>query len=76
VAPGFVATGLLVFIFSWNEFPIALNLTSSTTATLPVAIAKFAEQLQIRYGEMAAGAMLSLLPALLALVVGQRLIVL
>jgi len=75
VAPGLVATSLLVFIFSWNEFPIALNLTSSETATLPVAIAKFAEMLQIRYGEIAAGAMLSLVPALLALVVGQRLIV-
>jgi len=29
VVPGLIATGVLSFIFSWNDFTIALNLTSA-----------------------------------------------
>lgn len=75
VAPGLAATAILVFIFSWNEFPVALILTSRATQTVPVAIAKFAQEFEIRFGEMAAGALLSVIPALLLLVWGQRFIV-
>src|SRR5262249_49528098 len=42
VVPGLIATGVLGFIFSWNEFTIALNLTSQANATVPVVVAKFA----------------------------------
>ena len=45
--PGLIAAGILDFIFSWNEFSIALNLTSRDTATVPVAIARFAQQYEI-----------------------------
>lgn len=75
VLPGLIATAILVFIFSWNEFPIALNLTNRATQTVPVAIAKFAQEYEIRFGEMAAGALFSVVPALLLLLVGQRFIV-
>jgi len=75
VAPGLAATGILVFIHSWNEFVVALNLTAHQTATVPVAIAKYAEENETKYGEMAAGAVLSTLPALLMLMVAQRHIV-
>jgi multiple sugar transport system permease protein len=75
VAPGLAATGILMFIFSWNEFAIALNLSAKQTATVPVAIAKFAQGYEIKYGEMAATAALALLPALALLLFGQRYIV-
>jgi multiple sugar transport system permease protein len=75
VAPGLAATAILMFIFSWNEFAVALNMTAKQTATVPVAIAKFAQGYEIKYGEMAATAALSLLPALLFLLLGQRHIV-
>jgi multiple sugar transport system permease protein len=75
VLPGLIATGILLFIFSWNEFPISLNLTNRATQTVPVAIAKFAQEYEIKFGEMAAGALLSILPALLLLLLGQRFIV-
>jgi multiple sugar transport system permease protein len=74
-APGLAATAILMFIFSWNEFAVALNLTAKQTATIPVAIAKFAQGYEIKYGEMAATAALSLLPALMFLLLGQRYIV-
>ncbi len=75
VAPGLAATGILVFVFSWNEFPVALNLTDRRTATVPVAIAKYAQDFEILYTQMAAGALLSTLPALLLLLFGQRYII-
>ncbi|MBL8834439.1 MAG: carbohydrate ABC transporter permease [Rhodospirillales bacterium] len=75
VAPGLAATAILMFIFSWNEFAVALNLTAKQTATIPVAIAKFAQGYEIKYGEMAATAALALVPALAFLLFGQRYIV-
>ena len=73
--PGLVSTGILVFIFSWNEFPVALALTNNTSATVPVGIAKFAQENEIKYTQMAAASVLSAIPALLALMFGQRYIV-
>lgn len=75
VRPGLVATAILVFIFSWNEFAVALNLTSRRTATVPVAVASFAQEYVIKHTAMAAAATLSLIPALVLLLIGQRYIV-
>lgn len=73
--PGVFATAILVFIFSWNEFPVALALTNSQTATVPVGISKFAQENDIKYTQMAAASVLSAIPALIALLLGQRFIV-
>ncbi|HWU41339.1 MAG TPA: carbohydrate ABC transporter permease [Candidatus Acidoferrum sp.] len=75
VRPGLAACGLLVFILSWNEFAVALNLTAKATATVPVAIAKYAQEFEIQYTQMAASAVLSIVPALILLLIGQRHIV-
>ena len=75
IRPGLAATAVLDFVFSWNEFAVALNLTMKQTATVPVAIAKFAQEYEIQYTQMAASAALSILPALILLVIGQRFIV-
>jgi multiple sugar transport system permease protein len=75
VRPGLAATAILVFVFSWNEFAVALNLSGGRTATVPVAIAKFAQEYEIKHGVMAAGVVLSVIPALLLLVFAQRHIV-
>lgn len=75
ITPGLAATTVLCFIFSWNEFAVALSLTMRQTATVPVAIAKFAQDFEIQYTQMAASAALSILPALVLLLIGQRFIV-
>lgn len=75
IAPGLAATGILTFVFSWNEFAVALNLTAKHTATVPVGIAKFAQDFEIQYTQMAATAALSIIPALVLLLIGQRYIV-
>lgn len=63
------------FIFSWNEFTIALDLTSQTNATVPVAVAKFANDYEVQHSQMAAASILATLPALLLMFFGQRFIV-
>jgi multiple sugar transport system permease protein len=75
VMPGIAATAILVFIHSWNEFVVALNLTARQTATVPVAIAKYAQENETKYGAMAAGAVMSILPSLVLLFFAQRAIV-
>ncbi|MBB6469844.1 carbohydrate ABC transporter permease [Aminobacter carboxidus] len=75
ITPGVAATSILTFIFSWNEFAVALTLTMKQTATVPVAIAKFAQDFEIQYTQMAASAALAMLPALIVLLVAQRYIV-
>ncbi|MFC0397592.1 carbohydrate ABC transporter permease [Paraburkholderia rhizosphaerae] len=39
VAPGLVATGLLVLILAWNEYLFALFLTTANAQTLPLLVA-------------------------------------
>jgi multiple sugar transport system permease protein len=75
VVPGLIAAGILAFIFSWNEFPVALTLTSRELATVPVAIARFAQQYEIQHSQMAAASIIATIPALILMALGQRFIV-
>jgi multiple sugar transport system permease protein len=73
--PGLIASGILAFIFSWNEFAVALSLTSRDTATVPVGIARFAQQYEVQHAEMAAASIISTIPAILLMFLGQRFVV-
>ncbi len=75
VRPGLAAAGILAFIFSWNEFVVTLTLSQRQTATVPIAIGKYAQQNTIDYTGMAASALLATIPAILLLLAAQRLIV-
>ncbi len=75
-APGLLSVGLLVFIFSWNEFLYALTLTASERSrTLPVAIALFPGLHEIPWGEIAAASVLATLPTVLLMLIFERRIV-
>lgn len=72
-APGLAATGLLVFVFCWNEFLYALTLTSSTAArTVPVGIALFPGIHEVPWGEIAAGSVVATAPLVVLAMVFQR----
>jgi multiple sugar transport system permease protein len=75
VRPGVAAAGILAFIFSWNEFAVTLTLSQRATATVPIAIGKYAQENTINYTGMAAAALLATVPAILLLLAAQRLIV-
>jgi multiple sugar transport system permease protein len=63
--PGLIATGILAFLLSWDEFFFSLIFTSTAAAkTMPVAIAEFSAKNTIDYGMISAGGVIASLPPL------------
>jgi multiple sugar transport system permease protein len=76
--PGMVTTAILVFIQTWNEFLLAISLTSSNNArTVPAAIAFFtgSSQFQQPAGSIAAAAVIITIPIIVFVLFFQRRIV-
>lgn len=61
---GIISSGLLVAVFIWNEFFLGFNLTSNTTATLPVYLSRFREQQGMFTAQLSASSTVAVLPAL------------
>lgn len=72
---GIVASAILAFIFSWNNFMFSLVLTSVNTKTLPVAVFNFMGYSSINYGAISAAAALITLPVIVLVLFVQRHIV-
>ena len=68
--PGAIATGILAFLMSWDEFFYSLIFSSSLTSkTMPVAIAEFNGKFTIDYGMISvAGILGSLIPVAITLI--------
>lgn len=76
VRSGLVATAILTFIFSWKDFLFALILTSTPAGnTIPVGIASFVQEYDLKYGEMSAAAILATIPGVIMMLFAQRHIV-
>jgi len=75
VKPGVVATGILAFVFSWNNFLFSVILAGRQTRTLPIAVFNMISYEEINWGTLAAAATLITLPVLLLALVVQRHIV-
>jgi sorbitol/mannitol transport system permease protein len=71
-APGLAATVLLSLIFSWNEFLLAVNLTSANSGTLPVFISGFMTSEGLFWAKMSAASTLAVAPVILAGWLAQR----
>jgi glycerol transport system permease protein len=74
-APGIAVTAILAWIFAWNEYLFAAQLTSVNARTITTGLAEFVTVTGTNWGEMAAVAMISMLPALVFLIFVQRYIV-
>jgi multiple sugar transport system permease protein len=77
-APAIVTTGLLAFIFGWNEFMFALtfmNREEAKTLTVGVATLSGAFAQEIPWGLLAAGVVASSLPLIVLVVIFQRRVV-
>ncbi len=70
--PGLMATLLLCFIFTWNEFFIAFNLTITKAAPLSVFIVSFKTSEGLFWAKMSAAATITALPVVIAGWVAQR----
>jgi multiple sugar transport system permease protein len=76
--PALVTTGIITFIFAWNEFIFALTfITRDEMKTIPVAVAQLggATVFEIPYGPIAAATVVGTLPLVLLLLFFQRQII-
>ncbi|MGD1862523.1 MAG: carbohydrate ABC transporter permease [Leptolyngbyaceae cyanobacterium] len=76
--PALVTTGILAFIFAWNEFIFALTfITRESMKTIPVAAAQLGgtSLFEVPYGPLAAATIIGTLPLVLLVLFFQRKIV-
>jgi multiple sugar transport system permease protein len=74
--PGVAAVGILTFLYSWREFLFSFMI-SNTLASRPISVAvyDFVGEVNISWEQMAAAAVLAIVPALLVVLFFQRYIV-
>ena len=75
VVPGLMATGILVFILTWNEFFYALVLTGDTAKTFPAMIPQFFGAFRVSWGEMFAASVIGVVPPLIFGILVRRYLV-
>jgi ABC-type glycerol-3-phosphate transport system permease component len=74
--PGLATTGILVFLYCWNEFLFALSFTLGPERyTVPVAITLFRGQYQVPWGQVLAAALVATAVVAAVVLVAQRRIV-
>lgn len=73
--PGLAVTAILCWVFAWNEYLFAATLTSVNARTITTGLAEYVTVTGTNWGELAATATLTLLPALVFLGFAQRHIV-
>jgi sorbitol/mannitol transport system permease protein len=66
VSPGLAATALICFIFAWNEFFFAVNLTATNSSTSPIFLVGFISSEGLFLGKLCAAATIVSLPVLIA----------
>jgi multiple sugar transport system permease protein len=72
VRGGLVATAVLAFIFSWNEFLLSLVLTTGIIRTVPVASSTFTTAFATEWGYLAALGVSSMVPIFIFILLVQR----
>jgi multiple sugar transport system permease protein len=72
IAPGVAVTAIFTFMFAWNEYLMALVLTSRNASTVPVTVSKFIQAYSILWGDVGAAATIELLPVLVVVFLLQR----
>ncbi|TDE32101.1 carbohydrate ABC transporter permease [Nonomuraea mesophila] len=73
--PGIATSGILSFIFSWNNFMFALVLSDADTKTLPVAIFDFVGYASIDWGGLMAATTVVTLPIMVIALFVQKYVV-
>jgi multiple sugar transport system permease protein len=73
--PGIIATAVMLFMFSWNEFLIQLFLTRSAVKPLPTLIPRFYGGHDILYGVVCAVALFASIPPIVIVAVFHKYLV-
>lgn len=75
-APGLITAGIIVFVYTWNEFLVALTLTSTNDVrTITVGIALYRGEFAFPWGVISAAVVLATIPITALILLGQRLVI-
>jgi multiple sugar transport system permease protein len=62
LTPCMVATGVYIFMTSWNEYTFAMLFTNVSTRTIPVALKNLIGQLGVQWDLLTAGGIVTIIP--------------
>jgi sorbitol/mannitol transport system permease protein len=72
VSPGLVSTALICIIFAWNELFLALNLTVTNAATMPMFLISSVPQEGLYIAHLSAAATVASVPVIIVGWIAQR----
>jgi sorbitol/mannitol transport system permease protein len=72
VSPGLVSTALICIIFAWNELFLAINLTTTNAATMPMFLISSVPQEGLYIAHLSAAATIASVPVIIVGWVAQR----
>ena len=72
ISPGLVSTALICVIFAWNELFLALNLTVTNAATMPMFLISSVPQEGLYLAHLSAAATVASVPVILVGWIAQR----
>ena len=72
ISPGLVSTALICVIFAWNELFLALNLTVTNAATMPMFLISSVPQEGLYLAHLSAAATVASIPVILVGWIAQR----
>jgi ABC-type glycerol-3-phosphate transport system permease component len=72
-APGILVAAFFAFMVSWGDYLIVSVLAqSNATATLPFSLARIASSLHVKWGDVAAAAVITIVPTLILFALVQK----
>src|SRR6202012_6305311 len=72
ISPGLISTALICVIFAWNELFLALNLTTTTAATMPMYLISSVPQEGLYIAHLSAAATVASVPVIIVGWIAQR----
>ena len=72
LGPCLVATGVYIFMTSWNEYTFAVMFTNNATRTIPVALKSLIGQLGVQWDLLTAGGIITIIPVCILFFFAQK----
>jgi len=72
LGPCLVATGVYIFMTSWNEYTFAMMFTNTDTRTIPVALKSLIGQLGVQWDLLTAGGIVTIIPVCIMFFFAQK----
>lgn len=72
IVPCLVATGVYIFMTSWNEYTFAVMFTNEHNRTIPVALKNMIGELGVNWGLLTAGGIITIIPVCVMFFFAQK----